>query len=135
MDGLEPPVAALLVGIPGDHASIAPASGGCAGLLPASSAANAGAKSILTPPASGAAYGVVFPGAGVADRSPYRDSSDGVLSLGVGVEDPVLTVGLQVTTAMSDVSEPDNFLVSFKLHRYLGAGTAIAVGGWKPHQA
>ena len=90
---------------------------------------NAAAKSILTPAAWGAAYGVVFAGAGVTDRSPYLDSSDGVLSFGVGLGDPVLAVGLQMTTTMSDVSEADNFSFSFKLHRYLGAGTAIAVGG------
>lgn len=90
---------------------------------------NAAAKSILTPSAWGAAYGVAFAGAGITDRSPYLDSADGVLSLGVGVGDPVLTVGLQMTTTMSDLSEADNFSLSFKLHRYLGAGTAIAVGG------
>lgn len=90
---------------------------------------NAAAKSILTPSAWGAAYGVAFAGAGLTNRSPYLDSTDGVLSLGLGLGDPVLAAGLQVTTTMSDVSEADNFSLSFKLHRYLGAGTAIAVGG------
>jgi hypothetical protein len=90
---------------------------------------NAAAKSILTPAAWGAAYGVAFLGAGVTDRSPYLGSTDGVLPLGVGVGDPVLAVGFQVTTTMSDVSEADNVSLSFKLHRYLGAGTVIAVGG------
>ena len=90
---------------------------------------NAAAKSILTPAAWGAAYGVAFAGAGLMDRSPYLDSTDGVVSLGVGLGDPVLTLGLEVTTTMSDLSEANNFSLSFKLHRYLGAGTAIAVGG------
>lgn len=90
---------------------------------------NAAAKSILTPSAWGAAYGVVFAGAGATNRSPYLDSTDGVVSLGLGLGDPVLSAGLQVTTTMSDLSEADNFSLSFKLHRYLGAGTSIAVGG------
>ncbi len=90
---------------------------------------NAAAKSILTPAAWGAAYGVAFAGAGLTDRSPYLDSTDGVVSLGVGLGDPVLTLGLAVTTTMSDLSEANNFSLSFKLHRYLGAGPAIAVGG------
>ena len=54
---------------------------------------NAAAKSIRTPAAWGAAYGVVFAGAGVTDRSPYLDSSDGVLSFGVGLGDPGRGVG------------------------------------------
>ncbi|MFV2007287.1 MAG: hypothetical protein ACC667_07560 [Longimicrobiales bacterium] len=90
---------------------------------------NAAAKSMLTPSAWGAAYGMVFAGAGLTDRSPYLESTDGVLALGVGLGDPVLALGLQLTTTMSDVSESDNFSVSFKVHRYLGAGTAIAIGG------
>ncbi len=90
---------------------------------------NAAAKSLLTPSAWGAAYGMVFAGAGLTDRSPYLESTDGVLALGVGLGDPVLALGVQLTTTMSDVSESDNFSVSFKVHRYLGAGTAIAVGG------
>ena len=90
---------------------------------------NAAAKSVLTPSAWGAAYGVAFAGAGVTERTPYLDSADGVMSLGVGIGDPVLTVGAQLTTTMSDVSDSDNFSFSFKVHRYLGSGTAIAVGG------
>ncbi|GMR14022.1 MAG: hypothetical protein BMS9Abin29_2250 [Gemmatimonadota bacterium] len=90
---------------------------------------NAAAKSMLTPSAWGAAYGMVFAGAGLTDRSPYLKSTDGVLALGVGLGDPVLALGVQLTTTMSDVSDSDNFSVSFKVHRYLGDGTAIAVGG------
>ena len=90
---------------------------------------NAAAKSILTPSAWGAAYGMVFAGAGLTERSPYLDSADGVLALGVGLGDPVLALGVQLTTTMSDVSDSDHFSVSFKVHRYLGGGTAVAVGG------
>lgn len=90
---------------------------------------NSAAKSIMTPSAWGAAYGSVFVGAGVSERTPYLPSADGVVALGVGMGDPVLRVGLQLGTTVSDLSEADNFSFSFKLHRYLGRGTAIAVGG------
>ncbi len=90
---------------------------------------NAGAKSVMTPTGWGAAYGSFFAGAGVSERNPYLPSSDGVMALGVGVGDPVLNIGLQLGVTVSDLSEFDNYAYSFKLHRYLGQGTAIAVGG------
>ena len=43
--------------------------------------------------------------------------------------DPVLSVGLQIGTTISDLSEFDNVSFSFKLHRYLARGTTIALGG------
>jgi len=52
-----------------------------------------------------------------------------VLGFGVGLGDPVLQVVVQAGVTISDLSELDNRLYSFKLHRYLGNGTAIAVGG------
>ena len=90
---------------------------------------NAGAKSVMTPTGWGAAYGSIFAGAGVSERNPYLPSSDGVMALGVGVGDPVLNIGLQLGVTVSDLSEFDNYAYSFKLHRYLGQGTAIAVSG------
>ena len=90
---------------------------------------NAGAKSVMTPTGWGAAYGSLFAGVGVSERNPYLPSSDGVMALGVGVGDPVLNVGIQLGVTVSDLSEFDNYAYSFKLHRYLGQGTAIAVGG------
>lgn len=89
---------------------------------------NAAGKSIVTPAAWGAAYGVAFAGAGLTNRAPYLNSTDGVVAMGVGLGDPVLSLGLQVTTTMADLGEANTFSLSFKLHRYLGAGTAIAFG-------
>ncbi len=88
---------------------------------------NAGAKSVMTPTGWGAAYGSIFAGARVSERNPYLPSSDGVMALGVG--DPVLNIALQLGVTVSDLSEFDNYAYSFKLHRYLGQGTAIALGG------
>ena len=90
---------------------------------------NSGAKSLMTPSAWGAAYGTAFVGAGAAERTPYLPSADGVMALGYGMGDPVLNFGLQVGSTVSDVSEFDNVSFSFKVHRYVGRGTAVAVGG------
>ena len=90
---------------------------------------NAGAKSIMTPSAWGAAYGSAFVGAGAVERTPYLPSADGIVGLGYGMGDPVLRVGLQLGTTVSDLSEFNNVSFSFKLHRYLARGTSIAIGG------
>ena len=89
---------------------------------------NSGAKGIMTPTAWGAAYGSAYFGAGFAGRSPYLSSPDGIMGLGYGAGDPVLNVGVQVGTTISDLSEFNNVSLSFKFHRYLTQGTTIAVG-------
>ena len=90
---------------------------------------NQGAKSVMTPTGWGAAYGAVFAGVGVSERNPWLPSSDGVVGAGLGLGDPILNVGVQLGVTISDLSEFDNYAYSFKLHRYLGGGTAVAVGG------
>ena len=90
---------------------------------------NSVAKSLMTPSAWGAAYGTAFVGAGAAKRTPYLPSADGVMALGYGLSDPVLNVGVQLGSTVSDISEFDNVSFSFKVHRYVGRGTAVAVGG------
>ena len=90
---------------------------------------NSAAKSIMTPSAWGAAFGSAYIGVGGADRSPYLPSTDAVVGLGYGMGDPVLGIGLQIGTTISDLSEFDNVSVSFKLHQYLAKGTAFAFGG------
>ena len=90
---------------------------------------NSGAKSIMTPSAWGAAYGSAFVGAGAVERQPYLPTADGVVGLGYGMGDPVLRVGLQLGTTVSDLSDFDNLSFSFKLHRYLARGTSVAIGG------
>ena len=89
---------------------------------------NAGAKSLMTPSAWGMAYGSTYLGAGAVRRTPYLPSADGILGMGYGMGDPVLTAGLQIGTTVSDLSEFDNVSFSFKVHRYLAKGTSIAVG-------
>ncbi len=90
---------------------------------------NSAAKSIMTPSAWGAAFGSAFVGAGAVRRTPYLSSADGIVAMGYGMGDPVLNVGLQIGTTVSDLSEFDNISFSFRVHRYLARGTAIAVGG------
>ena len=90
---------------------------------------NAGGKSIMTPSAWGAAYGSVYLGAGSAQRTPYLSSADGIMGIGYGMGDPILTAGLQLGTTMSDLSEFNNVSFSFKIHRYLTKGTTVALGG------
>ena len=90
---------------------------------------NSGAKSIMTSSAWGAAYGAAYLGAGAAERTPYLPSADGIVALGYGMGDPVLSVGLQIGTTVSDLSQFDNLSFSFKAHRYLARGTSIALGG------
>jgi hypothetical protein len=89
---------------------------------------NAAAKSIMTPSGWGAAYGSIYLGAGAAERTPYLPSADGIVGIGYGMGDPVLTAGLQIGTTVSDLSEFDNVSFSFKVHRYLTKGTSIAFG-------
>ena len=90
---------------------------------------NSSAKAIMTPTAWGAAFGSAYLGTGAAQRTPYLPSADGIVGLGYGMGDPVLRVGLQIGTTISDLSEFDNVSFSFKLHRYLARGTTIALGG------
>jgi hypothetical protein len=90
---------------------------------------NSSAKAIMTPTAWGAAFGSAFLGTGAARRTPYLPSADGIVGIGYGMGDPVLSVGLQIGTTISDLSELDNVSFSFKLHRYLARGTTIALGG------
>ena len=90
---------------------------------------NSAAKSVMTPTGWGAAYRSAYVGIGIAERSPYLSSTDGIIGFGYGMGDPVLGVGLQIGTTISDMSEFDNVSFSFKLHQYLARGTAIAFGG------
>ena len=75
---------------------------------------NSGAKSLMTPSAWGAAYGVAFFGTGAAKRTPYLPGADGVIALGYGMGDPVLNLGVQLGSTVSDVSEMDNVSFSVK---------------------
>ena len=67
----------------------------------------------MTPTAWGAAFGSAFLGAGVAERTPYLPTADGIVAMGYGMGDPILNVGLQIGTTVSDLSEFNN--ISFFL--------------------
>ena len=90
---------------------------------------NSSAKAIMTPTAWGAAFGSAHLGVGGTQRTPYLSAADGIMGLGYGMGDPVLGVGLQIGTTISDLSDFNNVSFSFKLHQYLASGTTIALGG------
>ena len=90
---------------------------------------NSSAKAIMTLTAWGAAFGSAYLGVGGTQRTPYLSAADGIMGLGYGMGDPVLGVGLQIGTTISDLSDFNNVSFSFKLHQYLASGTTIALGG------
>lgn len=90
---------------------------------------NRAGKTLMTPTGWGASNNVVFFGAGGTAPQAYSSSADGAISMGIGLLDPVKIVGLQASMTVSDLSEMDNFSFGFKLHRYLGYGISVAVGG------
>ncbi|MBD0388881.1 MAG: hypothetical protein ICV54_20830 [Nostoc sp. C3-bin3] len=92
-----------------------------------------------TPSAYGASFGQAYIGGGLL--FPFdddRDRVDGSLSVGFGLGDAAKSVGLEVNVNITSVGGGDNFDfgdsggVGFKLHRYLGDGTAVAVGWSNP---
>ena len=86
---------------------------------------NSSAKAIMTPTAWGAAFGSAYFGVGGTQRTPYLSAADGIMGLGYGMGDPVLGVGLQIGTTISDLSDFNNVSFSFKLHQYLARGRPI----------
>lgn len=121
---LSVPLVALLFPGSAQSQSLPPA------LLMNLSIPNGAAKGLMTPTAQGAAYKAVFLGAGYTNDVPYNEGApDGTLSGGIGLFDPVGAVGVQLGATMADVSGVGNFSFSIKVHRYLGHGTTLAVGG------
>lgn len=92
-----------------------------------------------TPSAYGASFGQAYIGGGLLfPLDEDRDRVDGSLSVGFGLGNATKSVGLEVNANITSVGGGDNFDfgdsggVGFKLHRYLGDGTAVAVGWSNP---
>ncbi|WP_414753751.1 hypothetical protein [Anabaena sp. CCY 9910] len=88
-----------------------------------------------TPSAYGASFGQAYIGGGLFfPLEDNKDRVDGSLSVGFGLGDTAKSVGLEVNVNITSVGGGDTFDfgdsggVGFKLHRYLGDGTAVAVG-------
>ena len=89
---------------------------------------NGAGKSILTPTGWGAAYNTVFGGVGYQTDVPFGGGDDADWGFGVGLGDPVLLVGVQITGSIYDVWGFSQFSFGAKVHRYLGLGTSVAAG-------
>lgn len=92
-----------------------------------------------TPSAYGASFGQAYIGGGLLfPLDDDRDRVDGSLSVGFGLGDAAKSVGLEVNVNITSVGGGDSFDfgdsggVGFKLHRYLGDGTSVAVGWSNP---
>jgi hypothetical protein len=89
---------------------------------------NSAGKAMTTHSAWGAWGGIVFIGAGLTSPQVYSDKDDGAVSFGFGFGNPVKNIGVQISESVLDLSEQNNYSTGIKLHRYLGNGTAIALG-------
>ena len=86
--------------------------------------------SISIPIGFGANFGQIFGGFAFQSRTRFTNQADGGLALGVGLGEPQKIVGLDVTMAIlslfGDNAGRGSF--SFKIHRSLPEGFAIALG-------
>ncbi|MEH2448338.1 MAG: hypothetical protein V7K18_21955 [Nostoc sp.] len=92
-----------------------------------------------TPSAYGASFGQAYIGGGsLFPLERHKDRVDGSLSVGFGLGDTVKSVGLEVNVNITSVGGGESFDfgdsggVGFKLHKYLGDGTAVAIGWSNP---
>jgi hypothetical protein len=87
-------------------------------------------STVGSPSAFGADWGDVFAGVSFQERTRFTDESDGAVVVGFGLGDAQRAVGLEVAVTVFDLID-DTFEdggISFKLHRNLGDGFAIAAG-------
>jgi hypothetical protein len=87
-------------------------------------------STVGSPSAFGADWGDVFAGASFQERTRFTDKSDGAVVAGFGLGDARRAVGLEVAVTVFDLFD-DTFGrggISFKAHRLLGEGFAIAAG-------
>ncbi len=89
---------------------------------------NAGGT-LTIPGAGGAHSNVAFAGVGYTNPQAYSKDDDAGLAFGFGVGNPQELAGLEVALAVNDVSEFDNLSWGLKVHRYIGNGTTVAIGG------
>lgn len=90
---------------------------------------NGAATTLATPSGWGAWGNTIFIGGGITSPAPYSNDSDGAAAIGFGIGNPAKNVGLQLTATMNDLSGQDNVSYGAVLHRYLGYGTSVAIGG------
>lgn len=89
---------------------------------------NSAGKAMTTPSAWGAWGGMFFVGAGLTSPQVYSKDDDGGASFGFGFGNPSKNLGIQLSESVMDLSEHNNYSTGIKIHRYLGSGTAIAIG-------
>lgn len=90
-----------------------------------------GATSIATPTAYGAQWGDAFVGFGYQERTRFTDIDDGAVTAGFGLGDARRLVGAEIAvTSFSTIRRGfgDTGGVSFKVHRRLPEGFAVAIG-------
>ena len=86
------------------------------------------AHGALTPSGFGAWGNMVFAGIGSTNPQAYSDEGDLIGVAGVGLGNPTKIVGVQLQIYMLDVSDQDRYSLGFKVHKYFGYGTSIAIG-------
>jgi len=90
---------------------------------------NRAATTLATPSGWGAWGNTIFIGGGITSPAPYSEDSDGAAAVGFGIGNPAKNVGLQMSATVNDLSEQDNVSYGALLHRYLGYGTSVSIGG------
>ncbi|WP_250123652.1 S-layer homology domain-containing protein [Chroococcidiopsis sp. CCMEE 29] len=87
-------------------------------------------SSVGSPSAFGAEWGDLFAGVSFQSRTRFTNAADGAVVAGFGLGNARTAVGLEVAVTVFDLL--DNTFerggVSFKVHRILGEGLAIAAG-------
>ncbi len=89
---------------------------------------NAGGT-LTIPGAGGAHSNVAFVGVGYTDPQAYSKDDDAGLAFGFGVGNPQELAGLEIGLSVNDVDDFDNVSWGLKVHRYIGNGTTVAIGG------
>lgn len=92
-----------------------------------------------TPTAYGVGSRQAYIGGGVSfPLDSKRDRTDGSLSFGFGEGDPVNSLGIEFNFNITSIGDANDFdfgdsgTIGFKLHRFIGRGTAVAFGWSNP---
>jgi hypothetical protein len=88
------------------------------------------AQTVVTPSGWGASNNTIFAGVTYVPDQVYAEgASDGSAVIGVGLGNPFRNVGFEYSARMNDISTQGEYSHFLKLHKYLGKGTSLAVGG------
>lgn len=88
-------------------------------------------SSLNTPTAFGGRWGFAYTALTIQSRDRYTNTADGAGSAGLSIGNPEKWVGLDITLTIVDLAGVDAFQdgsLSFRLHRHLGWGFAVAAG-------